>query len=167
MINGRQIILGIDPGSRKTGYGVIWKEKGREGWIAHGFIHASHDRLEDRLLQIFEGIKEVIQQHSPTQAAIEQVFVQKNIQSALKLGHARGAALTACATAGLNVHEYSPREIKKSTVGYGAADKTQMQHMIKMILQPKESLQADAADALAIALTHAHHCNTNNEWRKI
>ncbi len=152
----RRIILGIDPGSRVTGYGLVWSEGSKQGCIGHGCIRTVSENFSDRLHEIYVQLKVVIQEHQPHEAAIEQVFVQKNVQSALKLGQARGAALVALATCGLAVAEYSAREIKQATVGYGAASKAQMQSMICSLLQLKTTPPSDAADALAIALCHAN-----------
>ncbi|OGT52104.1 MAG: crossover junction endodeoxyribonuclease RuvC [Gammaproteobacteria bacterium RIFCSPHIGHO2_12_FULL_41_15] len=150
------IILGIDPGSRTTGFGVIEHQGNRMTCITHGCIAVQEADLQQRLFQIFEAISNIIEQYKPQLAAIESVFINKNILSALKLGQARGAALAAMGKYALPTAEYSPREIKQATVGYGAADKKQVQHMIKVLLNLSETPQADAADALAIAICHAH-----------
>jgi crossover junction endodeoxyribonuclease RuvC len=152
------IILGIDPGSRLTGYGVI-KQSGRNfTYLGSGCIKAtaSGDDLGMRLQTIFAGVSELILQFQPDMFAIEQVFMAKNPDSALKLGQARGAAIVAATNNGLMIAEYSARQIKQSVVGTGAADKTQVQHMVKTILKLPGTPQADAADALAVALCHAH-----------
>lgn len=152
------IILGIDPGSRLTGYGVI-KQQGRTfTYLGSGCIKAiaAGDELAARLQTIFAGVSEIIVQFQPDKFAIEQVFMAKNPDSALKLGQARGAAIVAATNAGLPVAEYSARQIKQSVVGTGAADKTQVQHMVKTILKLPGTPQADAADALAVAICHAH-----------
>jgi len=151
-----KILLGIDPGSRITGYGVIGVDGQKITHIASGSIQTSKAPLADRLHEIFEGISLVIQEHQPTESAIEQIFMYKNADSALKLGHARGAAMVAMSHAKLDIAEYSARQVKQSVVGYGAADKTQVQHMIKILLNLKTPLQADEADALAVALCHMH-----------
>lgn len=150
------IVIGIDPGSRITGYGVVQHEKQAVTHIAHGHIKTKSDELADKLYEIFTGLSEVIAQYQPTQASIEQVFTCHNHQSALKLGHARGAAMTALANAGLAVNSYSAKQVKQSVVGYGGADKAQVQHMIRAILRLTKTPQADAADALAIAVCHCH-----------
>jgi len=153
-----QIILGIDPGSRLTGYGVV-RQQGRQlSYLASGCIKATSqgNELGDRLNTIFAGISEIILQFQPTMFAIEQVFMAKNPDSALKLGQARGAAIVAATQAGLSIAEYSARQIKQSVVGTGAADKVQVQHMVTTILKLPSAPQADAADALAVALCHAH-----------
>ena len=152
------IILGIDPGSRLTGYGVI-KQEGRQfTYLGSGCIKAiaAGDNLGDRLQTIFAGVSELIMQFQPTMFAIEQVFMAKNPDSALKLGQARGAAIVAATQTGLSIAEYSARQIKQSVVGTGAADKSQVQHMVTSMLKLPGTPQADAADALAVALCHAH-----------
>lgn len=151
------IILGVDPGSRITGYGIIATE-GR-GWryVDSGCIRMkTEETLPERVLTIFQGLSQVIAQWQPTQASVEQVFLSNNADSALKLGQARGAALVAIGHAGISVAEYSARQIKQSVVGTGAADKVQVQHMVMRLLQLQTCPQADAADALAAALCHAH-----------
>lgn len=150
------LILGIDPGSRRTGYGVINANGSRLEHIAHGCIQLPADDLPQRLKLIFEGISLIITQHCPQMVAVEQVFMSKNAGSALKLGQARGAAITAAVTRDLPVSEYSARQIKQSVVGTGAAQKEQVQHMVRALLGLIESPQEDAADALATAICHAH-----------
>jgi crossover junction endodeoxyribonuclease RuvC len=151
------IILGIDPGSIITGYGVIQIVKRKANYIASGCIRMQQTAHADRLCQIFTGIREVIDQFQPTQAAIEQVFMHQNPNSAIKLGQARGAAMVAVALSNIPVAEYTPRLVKQAVVGYGAAQKHQVQHMVRLLLELSGTPQADAADALAIALCHAHH----------
>jgi len=151
------IILGIDPGSRLTGYGVIRQQGNSFQYLASGCIRLDTGaELPERLLQIFNGVTEIIRQNSPTIFAIEQVFMSRNADSALKLGQARGAAIVAAKYAALDVHEYSARQVKQSVVGTGAADKAQVQHMVKTLLKLPATPQADAADALAVALCHGH-----------
>ena len=154
------LILGIDPGSLHTGYGIIRCEKQKLLPIAQGVIHAKGESLSERLYFIFEKLCDIIAQYQPTQIAIEEVFMKINVQSALKLGQARGAALIAAAKYALPVHEYSARIIKKTVSGYGAADKLQVQYMVKQQLQWHDALQVDAADALAIAICHSCHQRT-------
>lgn len=152
------IILGIDPGSRFTGYGVI-KQQGRNFvYLGSGCIKAlsQGEDLASRLQTIFAGVSEIILQFKPDMFAIEQVFMAKNPDSALKLGQARGAAIVAATNSGLAIAEYSARQIKQSVVGTGGADKSQVQHMVKTILKLPGTPQADAADALAVALCHGH-----------
>lgn len=151
-------ILGIDPGSVRTGYGVIEISGAAQfGCLTHGHIYARGGDMSQRLLHIHQELLTIIQTHQPHEVAIEQVFMNQNAQTALKLGQARGVALVAAASYALPLAEYSPRKIKQSVVGYGAAAKTQVQHMIKVLLKMSESPQADAADALAIALCHCYH----------
>lgn len=149
-------ILGIDPGSRVTGYGVISQQRGKQTYIASGCIKLTHSSLEQRLRQIYDDINEIVETYAPQQVAIERVFVCHNVASALKLGHARGAAMVAVASKNLVVAEYSPRQIKQAVVGYGAAVKQQMQHMTKVLLNLSGLPKADAADALAVAMCHGH-----------
>lgn len=146
------IIIGIDPGSRITGYGVIQAEQNHYKHIAHGSIYLNEKSLFLKLKTIFLTIQDILQQFNPNEAAIEQVFMHQNPGSALKLGQARGAAIVALT---VPVVEYSARQVKLAMVGYGAATKEQIQHMVKRLLNISEAIQADAADALAIALCHA------------
>lgn len=150
------IILGIDPGSRLTGYGVI-RQTGRQlVYLGSGCIRTTSEDMSLRLKSIYAGLLEIILQFQPDYFAIEQVFVARNPGSALKLGQARGVAMVAAANHGIPVFEYAARLVKQSIVGTGAADKSQVQHMVKALLQLAGMPQADAADALAIAITHAH-----------
>lgn len=151
-------ILGIDPGSRMTGYGIIEAHGNQISFIAAGVIRTDSKDLGQRLHAIYQGLDDIIQTFQPNICAIEQVFVKINVQSALKLGQARGAAVAAVGRHGLEVFEYSARTVKQSVCGSGAADKAQIQKMISLLLPkaPKD-LTADAADALGIAITHAHH----------
>ncbi len=149
------IILGIDPGSRKTGYGLVSTESGRTIYVASGVIKIeSVLSLPERLKVIFDSVSEIIDVHQPQEFAIENVFMSKNASSALKLGQARGAAIVAAVNHDLPVSEYDARKIKQSVVGTGAADKLQVQHMVKTLLKLAQSPQEDAADALAVALCH-------------
>ena len=150
------IILGIDPGSRITGFGVIRMNGRQIEYIASGCIKIKDAILSDKLNQIFDCISEIVQEYKPDEAAIEQVFMSKNADSALKLGQARGAAMVAMAQHALKVGEYSARQIKQSVVGTGAADKVQVQHMVTSLLNLSASPQADAADGLAVAICHGH-----------
>lgn len=153
-------ILGIDPGSQRTGIGLI----DVDGAGKCSYVHAQAlnllvdtDDFPARLGKLVFDLEEVLEQWQPTVVAIETVFMDKSAMSALKLGHARGAAIATVVRRGLAVCEYAPRVIKQSLVGSGAADKTQVQHMVKLLLSLGDArLQADAADALAVALTHAH-----------
>lgn len=150
------IILGIDPGSIITGYGVIRSQSGKYEYIASGCIKTGQNGLPEKLKIIFNGISEIINTYCPSEAAIEQVFFHENPNTALKLGQARGTAIAAMATHEVSVAEYSARQIKKTVVGYGAAAKDQIQHMVKILLNIKGEIQTDAADGLAIALCHAY-----------
>ncbi|PMR74966.1 crossover junction endodeoxyribonuclease RuvC [Billgrantia endophytica] len=150
------LILGIDPGSRITGYGVLDVATPTPRYVASGCIRIQGDDLAQRLARIYAGISELIAVHRPGEFAIEQVFMSKNADSALKLGQARGTAIVCAANHGLPVSEYGPRQIKQAVTGNGGADKLQVQHMVTAILGLDGTPQADAADALAIALTHAH-----------
>lgn len=149
------IILGIDPGFRSTGYGVIKVLNNKMTYLTSGCIRAISPQLGDRLEAIYNGINDIINQFQPTEVAVEQVFVHINIDSALKLGQARGAALSPAATRSLLIAEYTAKQIKKSVVGYGAAAKEQVQHMVKLLLNLSAKPQVDASDALAAALCHA------------
>ena len=149
------IILGIDPGSRITGFGLIDNQANRMAYIASGSIRVDGENLPQRLGYIFSAIDEVIREHQPVQMSIENVFMARNADSALKLGQARGAAICAAHQAGLDIAEYAPREIKQAIVGTGAADKEQVQHMVKRLLGIQRELQTDEADGLAIAICHA------------
>jgi crossover junction endodeoxyribonuclease RuvC len=149
-------ILGIDPGSVVMGYAVIEQVQGQLRYVASGCLRLPAGPLAQRLRDIYEGISQLIRTHQPTEAAVEDVFVSQNVASAIKLGQARGAAICAAVTAGLAVHEYTPAVVKQSLVGHGRADKLQVQHMVKVLLGLQGRLQADAADALAVAICHAH-----------
>lgn len=150
------VILGIDPGSRITGFGVVRQQGNKFEYLGSGCIRVKGDELAARLDQIYQGVSEVITQFQPSDFAIEQVFMAKNPDSALKLGQARGAAIVAATNQQLAVSEYSARQIKQSVVGKGNAEKTQVQHMVSYLLKLSASPQADAADALAVALCHGH-----------
>ncbi|MBZ2167811.1 crossover junction endodeoxyribonuclease RuvC [Marinobacter sp. F4216] len=150
------IILGVDPGSRITGYGVIRAEGRRIEYIDSGCIRVGDKNMAERLQAIFHSLATLIGEYRPDQFAIEQVFMARNPDSALKLGQARGAAIVSAANSGLPVHEYSARQVKQAVVGKGGADKSQVQHMVQALLGLSRKPQADAADALAIALCHAH-----------
>ena len=151
-------ILGIDPGSQRTGVGIVDIDAaGRTTHVFHTALNLlGNDDFPLRLKQIFDELCALIDEHRPDEVAIERVFMARNPDSALKLGQARGAAICAAVHKGLTVTEYAPKEIKQAVVGGGAADKTQIQHMVGVLLNIPQKLQADAADALAVALTHAH-----------
>ncbi len=150
-------ILGIDPGSRQTGYGIIDSDGMQSSHVESGCIYAKGDNFAERLGYIFQHVSELIVTFQPTELSIEQVFVNKNVDSALKLGQARGAAICAAVQGGLKVHEYTPKAVKSAVVGTGNATKEQVQHMMSMLLKLEKNLQADQADALGIALCHAHN----------
>lgn len=153
-------ILGIDPGSRVTGFAVVEARGNRLRACGFGVIRPASAELPQRLGEIFDGVGEVIEALKPVALAIESVFLARNAQSALKLGQARGAAICAATRAGLPVFEYAPRAVKLAVVGSGRAEKAQIQHMMRQILQIEETLPADAADALAVAVCHAHTRHT-------
>jgi crossover junction endodeoxyribonuclease RuvC len=154
------LILGVDPGSRKTGYGLIHKRGNRLEYLASGVIRMPQTlSLPERLHLIFQGLTAVIAEFKPEQFAIEDVFMAKNAASALKLGQARGAAIVAAVSQQLPVFEYEARKVKQAVVGSGAADKLQIQHMVTRLLQLPASPQEDAADALAVAICHSHSHN--------
>jgi crossover junction endodeoxyribonuclease RuvC len=148
------IIIGVDPGSRYTGYGVIEVNGTQNIYLTSGTIQLINDEPAQRLQKIFSQLQDILLQYKPHEAAIEQVFMHNNPGAALKLGQARGAAIVALT---IPLAEYSARQVKQSVVGFGAAKKAQVQHMVKRLLSITETLQADAADALAIALCHAHN----------
>lgn len=151
-------VLGLDPGLRHTGWGVIEVIDNRLRAIADGTVHTDGDAsLSDRLAQIYDGLAAVIAAWDPVEAAVEETFVNKNPASTLKLGQARGVALLAPARAGLPVAEYQPAVVKKAVVGTGGAAKEQVQMMIRTLLPGCRPDSADAADALAVAICHAHH----------
>lgn len=139
-----------------TGYGVIAHQSGKINYVASGCIKVGKLDWGQRLKQIFQDITTIIEEYQPQQVAIEEVFVNKNPSSALKLGQARGVAIVAAACQDLPIGEYSPREIKQAVVGYGGAEKSQVQHMICALLNLSKAPQVDAADALAVAICHSH-----------
>ena len=150
-------VIGIEPGSRITGYGVVDTDGFRHKYVTSGFIEIKADTLGDKLGIIFDEVSSIVATWEPESMAIEQVFVKHNVDSALKLGQARGAAICAAVQAKIPLGEYSPRAIKKAVVGSGAADKQQIQQMIQRLLGLDGLPQSDEADALAIAICHAHH----------
>jgi crossover junction endodeoxyribonuclease RuvC len=149
-------VLGLDPGSRCTGFGIIDLNGGDAAYVASGAISISGESFPERLQEIFARVRALMTEFAPAEVAVERVFVNKNADSALKLGQARGAALCGAFGGTVRVFEYSAREIKMAVVGTGSAEKTQVQHMVKSLLQVQGRLTADAADALAVALCHAH-----------
>lgn len=152
--------MGIDPGSRFTGYGIVEMNGNHIRWVASGCIKVKGDDLASKLRVIAQGLDELVALHQPDEVAIEQVFLHRNVDSALKLGQARGCAISTVAMRALPVSEYSPSQIKKSVVGKGNAAKDQVQHMIKALLCLSRIPQEDAADALAVAVCHAQNCQT-------
>jgi crossover junction endodeoxyribonuclease RuvC len=152
------LILGVDPGLNRCGWGLVASEGSRLSHVAHGVIKPSQQQqLASRLHDVFEGLSAVIEQYQPHEAAVEETFVNSNARAALVLGQARGVALAAAARRGLMVAEYAPTTIKKAVVGSGAADKTQIAFMVRRLLPTAGDVTADAADALGVALCHAAH----------
>ena len=155
-------VLGIDPGLRNMGWGLIDVAGSRITHVANGIAHSTGDDLAMRLLSLHDQLAAMIALHRPTQAAVEQTFVNKDGVGTLKLGQARGIALLVTAQAGLTIGEYAPNAIKKAVVGVGHADKVQIAHMVKLQLSGVKLAGPDAADALAIAICHAHHLQSAN-----
>jgi crossover junction endodeoxyribonuclease RuvC len=150
------IILGVDPGSQKTGFGVIETDGCRHRYLSSGVIRLPQGPLPPRLDVIFKSLNTIIDEYCPDQAAVEEVFMAKSAGSALKLGQARGAAVVACVSRDIVVAEYTARQIKKAVVGNGAATKEQIQEMVRILLALPAAPQEDAADALAAAICHAN-----------
>ena len=159
-------ILGIDPGSRKTGFGIIELDGQKIKHVINGRLLVGDGDFPDRLKQIFQGLTDIIERYQPDMMAIEKVFLHKNADSALKLGQARGAAICAGVSQNLTVHEYSATQIKKAVVGNGHAKKEQVQYMMSVILSLSEVPDEDAADALACAMTHVNHAAIDGLTRK-
>ena len=154
-------ILGVDPGLSRTGWGVLERRSGgRLGFVASGAIPSKPGALAPRLAALFDALSDVVTAYAPDVAAVEKTFVNRDPAGALKLGHARGAALIAAARAGLPVFEYAPNAVKKTVVGVGHADKAQVAHMVKLLLPGADPASADAADALAVAICHAQHAGS-------
>ena len=153
-------ILGIDPGSRVTGYGIVDEHAGAMVLVTCGCITMDAEHFPDRLKRIYQGIHQLVLEHGPDELAVEQVFMHKNADSALKLGQARGAAICAAMAQDLPVYEYSAKQVKQALVGKGGADKEQVAHMVKFLLKIQENMRLDASDALGVALCHAHHQQT-------
>ena len=160
-------ILGIDPGSQRTGFGVLDDKDGGPAYVACGVIVALSGSVPERLHRIFSGVDEVITTYRPDVCAVERVFFAHNADSALKLGQARGVVLVAAARAHLAVHEYTALQIKKASVGVGHAAKAQVQHMMRALLGLSALPSSDAADALACALCHIHHCQGQESLRRV
>ncbi len=160
-------LLGLDPGLRHTGWGVIEAAGNRLRHVADGAVHSSDKRpLAQRLVELHEGLARIIAEFRPDEAAVEETFVNKNPTSTLKLGLARGVALLVPALAGLAVHEYPANLVKKSVVGAGHAAKEQVQMMVRRLLPGAMIGSPDAADALAVAICHAHHAATHRRWHE-
>jgi crossover junction endodeoxyribonuclease RuvC len=151
-------VLGVDPGTATTGYGIVEEVDGELRSLAYGVISTpSGNHLARRLQMIYRGLVDLAQQHAPDEAAVEELYFSSNVRTAMSVGHARGVALLALADAGLEVAEYSPPVIKQALTGYGRADKRQMQEMVRMLLGlDKVPRPDDAADALAVAICHIH-----------
>ena len=157
-------ILGIDPGSRKTGYGLIEHSGNRTRYLASGCIKLNvQEALAERLHQLSTQLEKLIEEFQPHCGAVEKIFFAKNAQSALTLGHARGVILLKFSESQLIVHEYQALKVKQTVVGVGRADKNQVQHMVKILLNLQNKLQEDEADALAVAITHAHLWLSQNQ----
>ncbi|MBT3812172.1 MAG: crossover junction endodeoxyribonuclease RuvC [Gammaproteobacteria bacterium] len=159
-------ILGIDPGSRLTGFGVIDETATGYQYLASGCLRIKGDNFPLRLKQIFAGISDIVEEYKPTEMAIEQVFMHKNADSALKLGQARGAAICAVQLFDIPVFEYAARQVKQAVVGKGSADKLQVQQMVKILLGISGELQIDASDALSISLCHANFQQTQRRLQQ-
>lgn len=164
MINISRVVVGIDPGTAKTGYGIVREqENGELEWIAHGVVTTPSDWDEPkRLLELYQKLCEILSTYKPDCCAVEKLFFQKNVKTAISVGQGRGAALIAAAASDLPVGEYTPLEVKLAVVGYGSADKGQVQQMVKVLLGLSDIPQPDdAADALAVAICHLHSTRRN------
>lgn len=157
-------ILGIDPGSCVTGYAVLEETRQGPHYLASGVIRVQGESFPARLKQIFDGVSQIVQHYQPQQFAIEQVFMHKNADSALKLGQARGAAICAAQAKGLDVFEYSARQVKQALTGRGNADKVQVRHMAQILLGLNGAMPLDAGDALGVCLCHLHYQQTQRHW---
>ncbi len=155
-------VIGIDPGLRRTGWGVVDANGSKITHVANGVCASEGDDLSERLLSLFMQLTDVMHRYAPQTAAVEHTFVNKDAAGTLKLGQARGICLLVPAKAGLEVAEYAPNAVKKVVVGVGHADKKQVEHMVRMQLPGISIVNADAADALAIALCHTHHARFSN-----
>ena len=161
-------LLGLDPGLRHTGWGVIEAAGNRLSHVADGVVHSDgRQKLAERLVALFRQLNEILDRYAPDEAAVEETFVNKNPSSTLKLGVARGVVLLAPAARGIPVAEYSANLVKKSVVGAGHAEKAQVQLMVRRLLPGCAVVKADAADALAVAICHAHHVGTMNAWANL
>jgi crossover junction endodeoxyribonuclease RuvC len=151
-------VLGLDPGTRHFGWGVVQRQGTRLIHIAHGIAHTDEkSAIASRLVTIERALVEVVREHEPEEASVEALFFAKDPQAAAKLGHARGVALLVCARAGLEIHEYAPARVKLAVAGHGRADKAQVAQMVRVVLGLRTAPVADAADALAIAIAHLQH----------
>lgn len=154
------IIMGIDPGSKKTGYGIIKRDRDQLSWLGDGQITPSLGlSFYERVFGIFMQIGAILDTYKPHEIAIEDLFYSKNVKSSIKLGHIRGAIIVAAFNAGIPVFEYTPLQIKKAVVGYGKATKEQVRHMVRIILNINRKMGLDSSDALAVAICHANHMN--------
>lgn len=153
-----RLILGIDPGTASTGYGVIVQSGNRLELVEYGVVRTeAGEELSGRLQQIFAAVGEILRRHQAVEAAVESLFFNVNVRTAFAVGQARGVALLACAQSGCEVHEYTPQEVKQAVVGYGKADKVQVQEMVRVLLRLTDPPKPDhASDALAVAICHAH-----------
>jgi len=164
LINKSRIVIGIDPGTAITGYGLVREqENGELEWIAHGVVTTPSDWDEPkRLLELYQKLCEILSNYKPDCCAVEKLFFQKNVKTAISVGQGRGAALIAAARSELPVGEYTPLEVKQAVVGYGSADKRQVQQMVKVLLGLSDIPKPDdAADALAVAICHLHSTRRN------
>lgn len=155
-------VLGIDPGSRVTGYGIVEEAQGKLVSVAYGAWKLSSKEFSDRLKEIYHNIEQLIKTHKPNEVAIESLFFSKNAMSSIKLGQARGAAMTAAANQGLRVFEYAPTQVKQAVVGYGRSDKEQVQKMVFLLLGLDGKVKVDATDALAVAICHLNSARFRN-----
>lgn len=152
------VVLGLDPGTRRFGWGVVRRAERRLVHVAHGVVRADEKQsIAERLVTIERELAEVLRAHAPDVASVEALFFAKDAQAAAKLGHARGVALLVCARAGLQVHEYAPALVKRAVTGSGRADKAQVAQLVRIVLGLAAAPQTDAADALAVAVTHLQH----------
>jgi crossover junction endodeoxyribonuclease RuvC len=152
------LVLGLDPGTRHFGWGVVERRGTRLVHVDHGIVHTdTDDVIARRLVDIERALVAIVEQHGPDEASVEALFFAKDAQAAAKLGHARGVALLVCARAGLDVHEYAPALVKRAVAGHGRAEKAQVAQMVRVVLGLAVAPIADAADALAVAVTHLMH----------
>lgn len=159
-------LLGLDPGLRHTGWGVVEAEGSRLRHVADGVVHTGMGAVPERLVRLWRQLNDILDRYHPDEAAVEETFVNKNPESTLKLGHARGVVILAPAERGIPVAEYSANLVKKSVVGSGHAAKEQVQMMVRHLLPGCLTESPDAADALAVAICHAHHAGTRRVWER-